>query len=131
MNYCNFTEIIYDSISFLIHLMNKLENSQYHQQQNKWYPKGVYLPISKLHFISDVANLLAHNNITIRYHGQVNWLRLKSSVASKWENKHLWGSIYFAVDGTHNIVSSFSQTIKFLLSPDFVKSRISHQICVA
>ena len=23
----------------------------YHQQQNKWYPKGVYLPISKLNLI--------------------------------------------------------------------------------
>ena len=29
-------------------------------------PKGVYLPISKLHSILAVANLLAHNNKTIR-----------------------------------------------------------------
>ena len=27
-------------------------------------PKGVYLSISKLHFILAVANLLAHNNIS-------------------------------------------------------------------
>ena len=27
--------------------------------------EGVYLPISKLHSISAVANLLAHNNMTI------------------------------------------------------------------
>ena len=27
-------------------------------------PKGVYLPISKLHSILAVANLLAHNNIS-------------------------------------------------------------------
>ena len=31
---------------------------------------------------------------------QVNLLWLKSSVASKWASKHLWGgTIYFAVDG--------------------------------
>ena len=29
--------------------------------------KGVYLPISKLRWILAVANLLAHNNITISY----------------------------------------------------------------
>ena len=40
-------------------------------------PKGVYLPISKLHSILAVANLLAHNNITISYYVQVNSLRLK------------------------------------------------------
>ena len=34
------------------------------------------------------------------YYGQVNSLRLKSSVASKWASKHLWGNIYFAGDGT-------------------------------
>ena len=28
----------------------------YHHQQNKWYPKGVYSPISKLHSILAVAN---------------------------------------------------------------------------
>ena len=33
----------------------------YNRQQNKCYPKGVYLPFSKLHSIA-VANLLAHNN---------------------------------------------------------------------
>ena len=31
-------------------------------------PKGIYLPISKLYSILAVANLLAHNNITISYH---------------------------------------------------------------
>ena len=39
-------------------------DSVYHQQQNKWYPlKGFYLPMSKLHSILAVANLLAHINI--------------------------------------------------------------------
>ena len=35
---------------------------KYQRQQNKWYPKGVYLSISKLHSILAVANLLVHNN---------------------------------------------------------------------
>ena len=38
-------------------------------------PKGVYLPISKLHSILAVANLLAHNNISqICYCGQISLL---------------------------------------------------------
>ena len=45
----------------------------YHHQQNKWYPNGVYLPISKLHSILAVANLLAHNKIRqICYCGQIS-----------------------------------------------------------
>ena len=36
-------------------------------------PKGVYLPISKLHSILAVANLLAHNNTNqICYCGQIS-----------------------------------------------------------
>ena len=43
----------------------------YHRQQNKCYPKGVYLPISKRDTILAVANLLAHNdNCQICYCGQ-------------------------------------------------------------
>ena len=43
-------------------------------------PKGVYLPISKLHSILAVANLLAHNILMV----MLLWaLRLKSSVVSK------------------------------------------------
>ena len=47
----------------------------YYQQQNKWYPSkdDYYLPISKLHFILAVANLLAHNNKSqICYCGQIS-----------------------------------------------------------
>ena len=40
-------------------------------------PKGVYLPIYKLHSILTVANLLTHNNLWLCYYGQVNSLRLK------------------------------------------------------
>ena len=49
-------------------------------------PKGVYLPISKLHSIVAVANLLAHN-------GPVNTFG---------------GNIYFAVDGTFKYVYKWS-----------------------
>ena len=54
-------------------------------------PKGVYLPISKLHSILAVANLFAHNKVTISYYEQVNSLRLKSNIASKCASKHLSG----------------------------------------
>ena len=53
--------------------------------------KCFYLPISNLHSILAVSNLLAHNNITITYYVQVNSLRLKLSVVSKWAIKRLWG----------------------------------------
>ena len=55
---------------------------KYHQQQNKWNLQMFFLPIAKLHFSLAMANLLAHNNLTISYYVQVNSLRLKSSVAS-------------------------------------------------
>ena len=51
--------------------------------------KGVYLPISKQNSILVVPNLLVHNNIP--YYYQVNSLRLKSSVSSKWASKLLLG----------------------------------------
>ena len=35
------------------------------------------------------------------YYGQINSLRLKSSVASKWQANTYGGNIYFAVDGTY------------------------------
>ena len=41
------------------------------------------------------------NKFDFCYYGQVKWLRLKLSVASKWASGHLWGTIYFAVDGIH------------------------------
>ena len=77
-------------------------------------PKAVYLPTSKFHSVLAVANLFAHNNFWLSYHGQINSLllvklswankfataNLKCSVASKWARKHLWGTIYYAVDGT-------------------------------
>ena len=52
----------------LLQKLSSYEKYMYHEQQNKCYPppKGFYLPISKLHTILAVANLLAHNNITIK-----------------------------------------------------------------
>ena len=45
-----------------------------HRQQNNWYPKGVFVPISKILSILAVANLLAHNNISqICYCGQISF----------------------------------------------------------
>ena len=34
---------------------------------------------------------LSNKKFDLCYYGQVNSLRLKSSVASKWASKHLWG----------------------------------------
>ena len=34
-----------------------------YQQQDKWYPKDVYMPLSKLYSILAIANLLAHSYI--------------------------------------------------------------------
>ena len=43
------------------------------------------------------------NKFDLCYYGQVNSLRQKSSVASKWASKHLWGNIPFAGDGTYSV----------------------------
>ena len=61
-------------------------------------PKGVYLPISKLHSIIAVANLLAHNNKSqICYCGQISL----QSAAVNWSFSDIFvGTIYFAGDGT-------------------------------
>ena len=41
------------------------------------------------------------NKFDLWYYGQVNSQWLKSSGASKWAIKHLWGTTYFAGDGTY------------------------------
>ena len=58
-------------------------------------PQGVYLPISKLHSILTVANLLAHNNkfvTAVKFHYRVLQFFKKSDIFG--------GNIYFAGDGT-------------------------------
>ena len=60
-------------------------------------PKGVYLPILKLHSILAVANLLAHNNISqICYCGQIC---LQSAAVNSSFPDNFGGNIYFAGDG--------------------------------
>ena len=71
--------------------------------QNKCYPKGVCLPISKLHSILAVANLLAHNNKSqICYCGQIS---LQSAAVKSSFSDPFGGNIYFAGDSTYNIFS--------------------------
>ena len=68
LTFSNVSNII---ISLLL-FQEKLLIQMYHRQQNKCYPSGVYLSISKLHLILTVANLLAYNNISqICYTGQI------------------------------------------------------------
>ena len=63
-------------------------------------PKGVHLPISKLHSILAVANLLAHNNISqFCYCGQIS---LQSAAVNCSFSDTFGGNIYFAGDGTLN-----------------------------
>ena len=64
-------------------------------------PKGVYLPISKLHSVLALANLFAHNNITISYYVQVNSLYGSNQVQLRNGQIDTYrGTIYFAADGT-------------------------------
>ena len=60
-------------------------------------PKGVYLPISKLHSISPVVNLLAHNNKSqICYCGQIS---VQSAAVNCSFSDTFGGITYFAGDG--------------------------------
>ena len=74
-------------------------------------PKGVYMPILKLHSVLAITNLLSYNNINIdiTYYVRVNSLRLKWNVASKWASylTTFGGTIYFAVDCTMAICDLF------------------------
>ena len=70
------------------------------RQQNKCYPpppKCVYLPISKLHSILAVANLLAHNNI-ICYCGQITL----QSAAVKCIFCDIFGVTFILLEMTHS-----------------------------
>ena len=73
----------------------------FHRQQNKWYPQRCQENCSQLQH--SVIKFDRSNKFDFCYYGQVNSLRLKLSVASKWASKHLWGTIYFAGDGTMSI----------------------------
>ena len=71
----------------------------YRFHQSEWYPKRCQI-VRKT--AGNVTNLTC-------YFGQVNSLRLKSCVVSKWASNHFWGTIYFASDGTE-----FTNSMKFL-----------------
>ena len=66
-------------------------------------PKSVHLPISKLHSILAVANLLAQNNLSqIWYCCQISLQ--SAAVNCNFSGKTIWhllGNIYFAGDGTY------------------------------
>ena len=67
--------------------------------QNKCYPKGVYLPISKLLSILSVANLLAHNNKSqICYCGQIS---LQSAAVNCTFSDTFGGNIIYIYIHTH------------------------------
>ena len=91
----------------------------YHRQQNKCYPppKGVYLPISKLHSILAVANLLAHNNTSqICYCGQIS---LQSAAVNCSFSDNVWGNIYFAVFAYQLYDGTVGTYIKMSLSQQY------------
>ena len=77
----------------------------YHRQQNKCYPTWCQSVRLTIHSVMIFA---ASNKFDLCYYGQVNSLRLKSSVALKWQIDTFFfggggGNIYFAagvkVDG--------------------------------
>ena len=83
-----------------------------YKQQNKWYPKGVDLSISKLHSILAVANLLVHNNKSqICYCGQIS---LQSAAVNCSFTDTFGSNIYFATDGT--TVNVMNKVIFFIRS---------------
>ena len=51
------------------------------------------------------------NKFDLCYYGQVNSLRLKSSVVSKWASEQVGGDIYFAGDCTAEFI--FSLLLKY------------------
>ena len=63
-------------------------------------PKFVRLSEKLQHL---VMKLDTSNKFALSYYGQVNSVRLKSSVASIWASKHLWDNIYFAGFGTSRV----------------------------
>ena len=54
----------------------------YHQHLNEWCTKGVYLPISKLHSILAVANLLAHILVYVLMGSEFGTAKIKCTKAS-------------------------------------------------
>ena len=82
----------------------------FHRRKINVTPRGVCLPISKLHSILAVANLLAHNNKSqICYCGQIT---LQSAAVNCSFSNTFGGNIYFAGDSTYNIF--FYLAVKYM-----------------
>ena len=71
-----------------------------YQQQNKWCPTKVSCPLRSYSTLDFSRTEFSCPLIHTREYVLVNSLQLKLSIASKWASKHLWGTIYFDVDGT-------------------------------
>ena len=88
----------------------------YHRQENKCYPKGVRLPISKLHSMLAVVNLLAHNNISwICYCGQISLQSVARNCSSSDNLTPLGSNNYFAGDGTSILFETCK--VKIIFTP--------------
>ena len=76
-------------------------------------PKGVHLPISKLHSILAVVNLLAHNNKSqICYCGQIS---LQSAAVNCWFFDTFGGNIYFAGDLVRLAMNGLMKAVRKLI----------------
>ena len=81
-------------------------------------PKGVYLPISKLHSILAVANLLAHNNKSqICYCGQISLQSAAVNCSFSDNMTPLEGNINFAGDDTFYSALNKNLTFKYPSAP--------------
>ena len=93
---------------------------KYHRQQNKCNPKCAYLPISKLHSILAVANLLAHNNKSwIYYCGQT----FITAWQFFWQSEKFGGNIYFACDCTRSQLNW--RTSEVTIAGEWIRRRMS------
>ena len=52
------------------------------------------------------------NKFDLCYYGQVNSLRLKSSVATKWASKHLWRVTFILLACYNDVLRSFEGKAK-------------------
>ena len=83
----------------LFHVQS-VANRKYHRQQNKCYPSKVsdcHKNCSWWQHVHSVMKCNSSNKIKfdLCYYGQANSLLLKSSVASKWAFRQLWGYYLF------------------------------------
>ena len=79
-------------------------------------PKGVRLSKNCSDLQHSVMKFDHSNKFDLCYYGQVNSLGLKTSVASKWASKHLWGETFILLAMVYLSFSlSFIVSIKQLI----------------